>query len=226
MASATQLYSYVVETFPSISTLFQERKGIVSSSAAEEKEKNQMMKNLQLNPNIETHDSKHFSWIKIKTTSILNRYRVIIGTNEHYQCSITAVKSMLSLIPPPLSSPHKNIEDEDNIHNCMVSQTNPFHPITETHLNTKETTPRTSNIHTSYKGADGNKSNVIASRYYLPQNKINSCNISDTQTASRLAEGTIYSLRDLLLDEAIGPLQMIFYACVYQLYHIFVFLSR
>lgn len=216
MACPTTLYSYVVETFPSISTIFQERQGIVSLSAAEEKEKNQMMKNLQLTSNIDSRDSKHFSWIKMKTTYILNRYRVAIGTHEQHQCSLTKVKSMLSLIPPPLSRPHKNTQDEDNIHNCMVSQANPSHQATElSHRNTKEqTTPRTSTIHTTYQGTDSNKSNIFASRYYLPQNKITSCNISDTQTASRLAEGTIYCLRDLLLDEAIGSLLMIFVFCL------------
>lgn len=205
------LYSNVVETFPFISALFRQHQGMASSSAAEEKEKNSLMTNLHfLSNDIDSRDSTHINWIKMKTTSVLNRYRVILGTHAHPQCSIATVKSMLSHIPPPFhSSPEKSTDDETTIRNyCIPSQTNysqqPHRESSQLHA--KETTrSRASNI---YEGTDGNKRYIFTSRDNLPQNKVTCSNISDTQTASRLAEGTIYSLRDLLLDEAIGSLQI------------------
>lgn len=205
------LYSYVVETFPFLSEIFRQHQGMASSSAAEEKEKNSMMKNLHfLSNDIYSRDSTHINWIKMKTTSVLNRYRVILGTNAHHPCSIATVKSMLSHIPPPCrSSPDKSIEDETTIRNyCIPSQANHSQQ-----QNTESSQPhaiettrsRTSNI---YQGTEGDKHYTVTSREYLPQSKVTYCNISDTQTASRLAEGTIYSLRDLLLDEAIGSFQI------------------
>ena len=181
---ATNQFSALLAYFPSIPYLSPEQSTLQQVHLSQQNTSSSMVESaLSMDVSTRTKPlTRGFKW------TFQNPYTLIHEPSRDNP-SVSVVRSMLSFIPPP---------EVDSRHFFLDSLEQQQHPIQK---DADAVLPEANTDNNRAQSSD--RSRVRFSSYASEVGSVGERNASDTQTASRLAEGTIYSLRDLVLEEAI-----------------------